>query len=78
MWKLKNISATQIYMKSKCSEFSISKSAIFSFLEALHFDFWQIFAILKGQELPNLNFEAFKTVKMAAFRGSKNGKFDFT
>ena len=63
------------YVKSILADFWWSKTAIWTILEALNFEFYENFT---NENVKNSNLRAAKMVKMAVFECFKMTKIDFT
>ena len=63
VWKIHDISITQILREIKFGDSRSPKSAIYTHLEALNFDLYEF-----------LHFGRLKFTKLTQFRASKNGK----
>ena len=68
MWKFHDFCITQILREIKFGNFRSAKSANFTHLEALNFDFYDFLHLLKAHNLP-------KVTEMRAPKIAKNGSF---
>ena len=53
MWKFQDFSIAQSLRENNFGDFNSAKSAIFTHLEAMKYDFYEFLHFLKGLNLPN-------------------------
>ena len=79
VWNFCNFYANQIFrLKSILTNFKVSKTAIWTNLEALNFEFSEFVQFLKAQFYQNSKSRVCKTFKMAVFETQILPKIDFT
>ena len=78
MWKFHDCSITQILREIKFGDTGSAKSAILTHLEALNFDFYELFYFFKAEIYQINKTQNPKNGKNGRFRTSRLFKIDFT
>ena len=78
MWQFHDFSIAQILREIKFGDSGSAKFAIFTYLEALNFDFYALLHFLRLKLTNSTKFTASNMVKMTMFSTGRFTKIDFT